>query len=261
MRHWLAFGFIAFCALFPLLVLAAYVASPGWTWPELVPGRFDTHAVEYLLSQYPVITRHMLSSVAYSLATVVVTFCLSIFPAHHFARHDFAGKTFLEGLLLAPALVPSMTFSMGVHVMFIRTGLADTFVGVVLALSLFSYPFMLRALVAGYQAVGEEYELCAANLGASRLMRLVTVEIPLLIPSVVAGASVVFLVAFSEYFIVFLIGGGAVDSYTNYLFPFLNSSDRSVGSLLTLVFLAVPVLLFGIVELGVSRVYRRRGMY
>ncbi|WP_245628598.1 hypothetical protein [Salidesulfovibrio brasiliensis] len=122
MRHWLAFGFIAFCALFPLLVLAAYVASPGWTWPELVPGRFDTHAVEYLLSQYPVITRHMLSSVAYSLATVVVTFCLSIFPAHHFARHDFAGKTFLEGLLLAPALVPSMTFSMGVHVMFIRTG-------------------------------------------------------------------------------------------------------------------------------------------
>lgn len=261
MKHWLAFGCIAFCALFPLLVLCIYVAAPGWTWPELWPSRFDTHAVDYLGSQYPVILRHLLSSVAYSLAVVGVTFCLCIFPAHHFARYEFAGKSFLEGMLLAPALVPSMTFSMGIHVLFIRTGLADTFVGVVLALSLFSYPFMLRALIAGYQAVGEEYELCARNLGASRLMQLASVELPLLMPSIVAGASVVFLVAFSEYFIVFLIGGGAVDSYTGFLFPFLNSSDRSVGSLLTLVFLMVPVLLFVVVEYAVSRLYRRRGMY
>lgn len=260
-RAMLLFGCIAFCSLFPLVVLAVYVLAPGWTWPDLIPHRFDTHALIYLERQGTVIWRTLLNSIGYSLATVFVTFILCLMPAHHFARRDFSGKLFFEGLLLAPALVPSMTFSMGIHVMFIHIGLIDTFPGVVLALSVFSYPYMLRALVAGYEAVGGRYEQCARNLGASSVMVLLHVDLPLLAPSIIAGVSVVFLVAFSEYFIVFLIGGGAVESYTGYLFPFLNSSDRSIGSLLTLIFLAVPVLLFVLIEMVITRAYRRRGLY
>jgi putative spermidine/putrescine transport system permease protein len=76
----------------------------------------------------------------------------------------------------------------------------------------------------------------------------------------VAGGSVVFLVAFSEYFLVFLIGGGSVHSYTGTLFPILNSSDRAMGSLLTLVFLLVPLMLFVLTDTAVTRIYRRKGM-
>jgi len=255
------YALIAFVSLFPLLVLAGYSIAPGWTFPDIIPSRFDARAFEYLGSQAPSVLRHMASSVLYSLLTVCLTLMLCLSPAHHFARCDFRGKATLEGLFLAPALVPVMTFSMGVHSLFIRLGLADTFMGVVLVLTTFSYPYMLRALVAGYQAIGPEYEQCARNLGAGFLTRLLRIELPLLVPSIIAGGSVVFLVAFSEYFLVFLIGGGAVDSFTGYLFPFLTSSDRSVGSLLTLLFLAVPVSLFVLVESVVTRVYRNRGIY
>nr|WP_250645630.1 ABC transporter permease subunit [Salidesulfovibrio onnuriiensis] len=257
----LFYAFIAFVSLFPLVVMVGYALAPGWTFPDLIPQPVDGRALEYLLSQAGPVARHMGASVLYSLLTVLLTllFCLS--PAHHFARCEFRGKVLLEGLLLAPALVPAMTFSMGVHTMFIHLGLADSFVGVVLVLSTFSYPYMLRALIAGFQAVGPEYEQCARNLGAGFMTRLVRIELPLLVPSMVAGGSVVFLVAFSEYFLVFLIGGGAVDSFTGYLFPYLASSDRSMGALLTLLFLIVPVGLFVFIELAVSRVYRRRGLY
>ena len=91
-------------------------------------------------------------------------------------------------------------------------------------------------------------------------MRLLKVELPLLLPSIVAGGTVVFLVAFSEYFLVFLIGGGTVNSYTGYLFPFLNSSDRSVASILSLIFMGIPILLFLIIDEAVTRVYKKRGM-
>ena len=74
------------------------------------------------------------------------------------------------------------------------------------------------------------------------------------------GCLIVFLVAFSEYFLVFLIGGGAVGSYTGYLFPFLSSSDSAIGSMLTLVFLAVPVLLFVVIDGTVVRIQRRKGV-
>jgi ABC-type Fe3+ transport system permease subunit len=119
---------------------------------------------------------------------------------------------------------------------------------------------MLRALVAGFLSHGSEYELCARNLGAGSFRRMARVELPLLLPAVVAGGTVVFLVSFSEYFLVFLIGGGSLPSYTGYLFPFLNSSDRSIASLLTLVFITVPILLFLFVDLLVAAMYRKRSM-
>ena len=142
----------------------------------------------------------------------------------------------------------------------ILAGLSDTTVGIVFVLTIFSYPYMLRALTAGFMAYGEEYDICARNLGASLLQRLVRVEMPLLLPSIVSGGTVVFLVSFSEYFLVFLIGGGAVPSFTGYLFPFLNSSDRPISSILTLIFLLVPILLFLVIDLTVGRIYKRRAM-
>lgn len=257
----LVFSLIAASALLPLGVLALYAMAPGWRYPDLLPAEYDLRSFEFLTSQAGPVSRHMLSSLAYSLLTVLLSFVLCIAPAHHFARRSFKGKTLLEGLFLAPALVPAMTFSMGVHFLFIKAGLDDSFIGVVLVLTVFSYPYMLRALTAGYQAFGEEYELCAKNLGAGMLQRLWRVDLPMLMPSAIAGGSVVFLVAFSEYFLVFLIGGGAVDSFTGYLFPYLTSSDRSTGSLMTLLFLIVPVSLFLIIELVVAKAYRKRGMY
>lgn len=261
MRVWVVFLCIVGASVLPLGVLVLYAAAPGWRFPDIVPARFDTRAFEFIGSQYTVFLRHMLSSLAYSLLAVALSLVMCIVPAHHFARRDFAGKAILEGIFLAPALVPSMTFSMGVHYLFIKAGLDDSFIGVVLVLTIFSYPYMLRALTAGYQAYGEEYELCAKNLGAGPIQRFLSVDLPMLVPAIMAGGSVVFLVAFSEYFLVFLIGGGAVDSYTGSLFPYLNSSDRSIGALMTIIFLVVPIALFVLLELTVSRLYRRRGMY
>lgn len=257
----LIFALIATVSVLPLTILVIYAIAPGWRFPDLIPAKLDMRSFHYVASQSGLIAQHMLSSIGYSLITVVLSFLICIAPAHHFARRHFKGKSLLEGIFLAPALVPAMTFSMGVHYMFIKAGLADTFTGVVLVLTIFSYPYMLRALTAGYQAYGEEYELCARNLGASPVQRFVNVDLPMLMPAAIAGGSVVFLVAFSEYFLVFLIGGGAVESYTGYLFPYLTSSDRSTGALMTLLFLAVPIILFFAMDLGISRLYRKRGIY
>lgn len=60
----------------------------------------------------------------------------------------------LEGLLLTPALVPPMTFAMGLHFLFIKFSLAESMAGVIIVLAMFSYPYMFRALVAGFQTMG-----------------------------------------------------------------------------------------------------------
>lgn len=255
MKAWQPLFLLLLLALFvlPLGVLAMYAGSPSWRYPQVFPEQLDSRALTFAWEQTRTIGRMLASSVLYALLTAGLTFLVCLAPAQALARNRFRGQALLEGLLLAPALVPAMTFSMGVHVLFIRLGLTDSLPGVVLVLAVFGYPYMLRALVAGFQALNPRYAACAANLGAGPLRRVLSVELPLLLPAALAGGVVVFLVAFSEYFLVFLIGGGAVDSYATYVFPYLASSDRSLASMLTLIFLAVPILLFVLLEILLGR--------
>ena len=246
--------------VFPLLVLGLYAASSAWSFPDVLPASFDLRSLNFLLVHRSDIAVSLAASCGYSFGAVAVTLLLTILPAKLFARTSFTGKPFLEGLFLAPALIPPMAFAMGAHYIFLYLGISDTFIGVVLILSLYSYPYMLRALTAGFQTYGEEFALCARNIGASTIRTLLTVEIPLLLPAIVAGGTIVFLVSFSEYFLVFLIGGGTVPSYSGYIFPLLNSSDKSVASLLTLLFVFVPILLFVVIDRLIYATYRKRGM-
>jgi len=260
MRHALIFLVLVLLFVLPVVVLVLVSLAPGWRFPDVWPENFSFRGLIYLARHQKQILTSLSSSLLFSLLTVLTTLIMCLFPAAVFARNKFPGKALLEGLLLTPALVPPMTFAMGLHFLFIKFSLADTLVGVVLILAMFSYPYMFRSLVAGFQAMGEGYGICAKNLGASTLSILLRVELPLLMPAVIAGGSVVFLVAFSEYFLVFLIGGGSVASFTGILIPLLNSSNRSLAAILTLIFLFLPIVLFLIIDMVLVRVYRKKGM-
>ena len=244
----------------PAAALVLVSLAPGWRFPQVWPESFSFKGIAFFLRHHEQILKALGSSFLFSLATAGVTLAMCLWPAAVFARHAFPGKALLEGLLLSPALVPPMTFAMGLHFLFIKASLADTYPGVILILAMFSYPYMFRALVAGFQTMGEDYRICARNLGAGPLAVLLRVELPLLVPSIIAGGSVVFLVAFSEYFLVFLIGGGSVPSFTGTLFPLLSSSNRSLAAILTLIFLFLPVFLFLILDVSLMRTYRKKGM-
>jgi len=255
--------FILFLLLFfalPPVVLLIYSFAPVWNYPDVIPGKLGSGSFSFVFNQRNDIILSLASSFTYSMAAVIFTIIITILPAQVFARKKFKGRVFLETVLIAPALLPSISYAMGAHYIFIKTGLSDSFIGLVLILSAMSYPYMLRALTAGFIAYGEEYALCSKNLGAGFFTTLFQVELPLLLPSIISGGTVVFLVSFSEYFLVFLIGGGIVPSYSGYLFPFLNSSELSIASLLTLIFLIVPFLLFIVIEIFLTFYYRKRFM-
>ncbi|TVQ37017.1 MAG: ABC transporter permease subunit [Spirochaetaceae bacterium] len=217
-------------------------------------------AWRYLFAERRTFLTALASSLGYGFSAMVVAFASSVLPAKALARAHGSRIAVVEAILLAPALLPSITFAIGVHQLFIRAGLVDTWIGVLLVLSFVSYPYMLRALIASYESIDPAYEQCARNLGAGALRTFVRVELPFLLPGAVAGGSVVFLVAFSDYFLVFLIGGGIVPAFTSYLVPFIRSADYSIAGALSLVFLLVPVVLFVLQDRALTVLLRRRGM-
>jgi len=250
--------FLLFLAPVGLLVVQSLAGH--WPWPRILPEQWSGRAYGILLDQSRPVLRSIGTSLSYSAAATALSLLICLTPAAALVRGSLRDRTAVETLLMAPVMVPPITFTLGIHHVFLQMGLADRWLGVVFILTAYSYPYMLRALMAGYEAIGEHSVISAANLGAGRWRRTWEIEIPQLAPAVVSGGSVVFLVAFSDYYLVFLVGGGAVSGYSGYLFPFLTSSDRPMAALLTLLFLALPLLLFALVEVTVARWYRRRGM-
>jgi putative spermidine/putrescine transport system permease protein len=260
MKHLNTLLMLALLFVLPVIVLALISLAPAWRFPNVWPTAFSLKSITYLIQHHEQVLLSLGSSFVFSSLTALLTLPMCLLPAAVFARVEFPGKALLEGLLLTPALVPPMTFAMGLHYVFIKVSLTDTLAGVILLLALFSYPYMFRALVAGFQTMGEDYRICAQNLGAGSWRTLLQVELPLLMPAVIAGGSVVFLIAFSEYFLVFLIGGGKVASFTGTLFPLLSSSNRSLAALLSLIFLFLPIILFLMMDTTLVRLYRKKGM-
>lgn len=244
----------------PVLLLIIQSLAGQWPWPRLLPATWSPRSWLIVASQWKPVLRSIGTSLGYSAAATALSLILSLTPAAALVRGNLTNRLLIETLLMAPVMVPPITFTLGIHHIFLNIGLADRWLGVVFILTAYSYPYMFRALIGGFEVIGDHYVITAANLGAGRLRRTLEVELPLLIPAIVSGGSVVFLVAFSDYYLVFLVGGGAVSGYSGFLFPFLTSSDRPVAALLTLLFLALPLILFGLVEITVSRWYRRRGM-
>lgn len=258
--HWVVLLSLVAVFIVPLAIVALSAGAAMWTAPDILPSQWSARGIDFLLGNAGSIARSIGSSMAYSVSVVFVSFILCVFPASVLGRYEFRGRIAMEVLLLSPVLVPAITWSMGIHFTLLRIGLANRFPGVVIVLTAAAYPYMLRALIAGFQQIHPDIDACAANLGASLVRRMVRVLFPLLLPAIVAGGSVVFLVAFSEYFLVFLIGGGGVPSFSGYLFPFLSGGDRAISSVLTILFIVVPMALFTIIDIVVRQFFRRRLM-
>ena len=253
-RDYLRLAAIAGLFALPVVMLLCYSLSARGQ------AGITLRAWRYLFAERGNFLTALASSLGYGFSAMIVAFVSCVLPAKAIARAHGSHTAAIEAVLLTPALLPSISFAIGVHQLFIRVGLVDSWVGVLLILSFVSYPYMLRALIASYESINPAYEQCARNLGAGALRTFLRVELPFLLPGAAAGGSVVFLVAFSDYFLVFLIGGGIVPAFTSYLVPFIRSADYSIASALSIVFLMVPIGLFVLQDRALTLLLQRRGM-
>jgi molybdate transport system permease protein len=85
--------------------------------------------------------------------------------------------------------------------------LAFTFSGLVVGSILFSLPFMVNPLVAGFDALPPSLSEAAYVLGKSRLTTLLRVSLPNLRPALLSGIALSFAHTMGEFGVVLMIGG------------------------------------------------------
>jgi len=234
-------------ALAPLALLGLWSFSKGWYWPALVPHEWSSRAWRYVAAPESGIAGALANSVLIALIVMAVSVAVAIPAARALAYKDFPGKRAVLFLLLAPVLAPPLAAAMGVHEMFLRYGLAETTLGIVLVHLAPAAPYATLMLTGSFSHFDPIWEAQARTLGASRVAVWRHVTLPAIAPGLSVAAAFSFLISWSQYLLTLLIGGGQVITLPMLLVNFQRGGDEAITAALSLVYLCPAVLVFAAV--------------
>lgn len=250
--------FIIITIAMPFLPLLMSSFSSGWRWPEVIPHAFSLRAWEYVLSNSSGTWTAARNSLQIAFFVTILNVLLAIPAANALARMRLKGKWIIEGIIFAPIIIPPYVAIMGMHMTFIRFGLTETIVGVILAHIPPTLPYMVRALIVSYNTLGFQWEDQARMLGAKRFHRFWYVVLPHILPGIIAGSSISVLISLSQYLITFLVGSGQVMTFPLILFPFISGGDPAIGSAYTLLFAGMAVLALLMMDILLKKYYGKK---
>lgn len=247
---------LIFFLIAPLIILAIWSFSKIWPWPDLFPKSFGIRGFKYIFNPSNKSLKILMFSVWLSTVVTVITLLISIPAAKALGVYNFKGKRVFKILVLAPIIVPPVVVAMGIHVAFIRMGLANTFVGVVLVHLIPCIPYGVSILTNVFEILGESMEIQARVLGANPFQAFIHITLPLLAPGLLSAGSMVFIVSFSQYFLTFLIGGGKIVTFSMLMFPFIKSGDRMMASVYSSIFILTTLTVLLVMEKMVKSYYK-----
>lgn len=235
---------LAVGVLVPLVPLLLWAVSGQWRYPAPLPQELSARGLALLLD--PAVADALLTSAAIACAVAVLAAALGFGAGRALGLYSFPGKRVVQFLLLAPAIVPTITVMLGVQVFFIRYGLADTVAGVVLVHLVPTVPYASLVMAAAFANLDTGLEEQARMLGAGPVHRLLLVTLPAVRPGLVIAAFLAFLISWSEYILTLLIGGGVVRTLPLLLFAAIGDADYPAAAALSLVIALPPLVLVGL---------------
>jgi multiple sugar transport system permease protein len=142
----------------------------------------------------------LLRSLAVAAMTMVMSIALGAPAGYAIARHEFRGKTAFRMLIMLTRAFPLPLLALPLVVLFIRTGLDDTLVGLALVHTMLALPFAVLITYSLFSGVPVELEEAAWVFGCSRWQAFRRVVLPLAAPGLAASAMFAFVISWNEVF-------------------------------------------------------------
>lgn len=171
-------------------------------------------------------------------------------------RYRFRSKTFWDGLLYMPVIVPEIVAGVSLLLFFATAGIERGFLTLAVSHIAFSMPFVyltVRARLADFDLSIEE---AARDLGADEWTTFIRITLPLLMPGIVSGALLAFTLSMDDFIISFFVTGRGWDTLPIYIWSALK---RGVTPEVNAV--SAILLLFSATLVVASLILQRRRSY
>jgi iron(III) transport system permease protein len=244
---------IAAVLLLPHLTLLVVSFVPVGTWTtEAIPPAWTLRNYATLV-QDPVRVKPLLNSLWLASAATAASVAISLLAGILVVRRRVRGRGALEALLALPWAVPGTVFAIAIATAFsVHAPLAGriVLVGTVwilpLAYLVRNLPLTSRATLAGFRALDPSLDEAAASLGAGRWRTLWAVTVPLLRPSLVAGATLAFATALGDFVTSIVLYTYDTRPISLEILSSLRQADVGVAAAYGVVLMAVSATVFAV---------------
>lgn len=219
----LAFLFIAPLAwsfLVSLKPSAEAMQPPLPPWPE---AGISTQNYETLTHFGSGIWAYTWNSVVVSLSTVAITIVVSLLAGYGFSRLKFPLKNLLFVLIISTIMIPFQSVLTPLFLILTKLGLQNTLLGIICIYVTLQLPFSIFMMRNAFDAVPKDIEDAARVDGASVILILYRVMLPLVLPGVASVAIFAFLASWNEFLAALIL----LSDQSKYTLPVLMAAVRA----------------------------------
>jgi multiple sugar transport system permease protein len=205
---WLLLSPLLALILMPYAVMLSTALKPAQE-VLMFPPRWLPETLD--LSNFTVIwakigfARALLNSILVSVGATLVTLVLAIPAGYAMARTKLPGKGPLRLFLLLTQMISPVVLIIGIFRMMSGLGLINDLISLVLAYSGFSVAFAVWMLQSYFETIPREIEEAAQIDGASWLVGLVRIFLPLAMPAIGVTAIFTFIAAWTDFILAFTL--------------------------------------------------------
>jgi sulfate/thiosulfate transport system permease protein len=240
-----AVGYIALIVMLPLSVLIkeTITAGPAVCWASLVN---------------PVAIAALKLTLTGALLTALINGVLGTLTAYVLVNYRFPGRDLFNSIIDLPFAIPTLVTGLmlvalygpqrmlggwlaghGIKVIFATPG-------ILLALLLVTYPFVIRSVQAVLLELDERQTEAAATMGASQLVIFLRIILPAITPAILIGALLSFARALGEFGSIVAVAGnipGRTLTAPVYIYGQIESDNQAGASVLSLLLLIISYAL------------------
>ena len=249
--------FISLVILLPITGLVVQTAELSWAqyWA--------------IISDPRVVASYKVTASAAAVASIFNLF-FGLLMAWILTRYRFPGRVLLDGLMDLPFALPTAVAGLTLAAVFSTQGwfgqylalwdikVSYAWLGIVVAMTFTSVPFVVRTVQPVLEEFGPEYEEASAALGASPLQTFFKVILPEIKPALLTGTALSFTRSLGEFGAVIFIAGNLpwqTEVTSLMIFVRLQEFDYAAAAAIASVVLLVSLVLLFIIN-GMQQRYQ-----
>lgn len=256
---------LAFHALFVVFLLApmVIVCLVAFTPHGYLSLPTDGVSLRWFwaIARYPEFVRAFWQSVWLAALSSTIAVLLSVPAALALARHRFPGRGAMTALFMSPLMIPHVVLGIAFLRFFSLVNLGGTLTGLVLAHIVVVFPFALRLVMASASGLDPSVENAAISLGATPVVVLRRVTVPLILPGVASGWTLAFIQSFDEVTMTVFIASPSTNTLPVRMFLYIQDNIDPLVCSVSALMIAVSFIAMLVVDrtFGIERLFAGRG--
>lgn len=155
---------------------------------------------------------------------------------------QFRGRTATYALINLPLMVPEIVTAVAALIFFTMVGITTGYLTILIAHITFCIPFAFLPIAARLSGIEEVYEQAARDLYATRAQAFWLILLPLMMPGVISGYLLAFIISLDDFIITNFVKGAGMETLPTAIFGSVKQGIKPNIMAISTMMLAVSVL-------------------